>query len=60
MLRLGIASDLPLLCADALCRAITLLAVRLGTIDFCQHRIINIIAERIIDRVQIRPMAVTR
>jgi hypothetical protein len=35
--------------ADALCRAVPLLASRIGTIDFDQHRVIDIGTERTFD-----------
>ena len=52
MLGVGFARDLALFRADALGRAISLLAARLCAINLLQHRVVNV-AERIIDRVDV-------
>jgi hypothetical protein len=46
---IGIAFDPMFDRADALCRAVPLLASRIGTIDFDQHRVIDIRTERSFD-----------
>ena len=47
-------------CTDGLCRAIPLLACRIGTIDFDQHGVIIVRSERSFNRFQISPVAVRR
>jgi hypothetical protein len=49
VLGIGIAFDPMFDRADALCRAVPLLASRIGTIDFDQHRVIDIRTERSFD-----------
>jgi len=44
--------------ADALRRAVSPLASRVGTVQLLEHGVINVSAEGILDRRQIRPVAV--
>ena len=60
MVRVGVASNVPLLCADALCGAIAFLAMRLCAVNFLQHGVVNVIVKHVINGDQIRPVAVTR
>jgi RNA polymerase primary sigma factor len=52
MLGIGIAFDPMFDRANALCRAVTLLACRIGTIDFDQHGVINVRAEDFLKNYQ--------
>lgn len=56
----GVAFDPTLDRADALSRAVRLFAGCVGAIDFDQHGVVNVRAERPLKRFQIGPVAICR
>jgi hypothetical protein len=47
-------------CTDALCRTVLFLTGRIGTIDFDQHGVINVRAERSLGRLKISLVTIRR
>ena len=58
VLRIGIAGDILAPNADALSRAVALLSLWRGAVQLLQQGIVNIVAERFLDRLKIRLVAV--